>query len=64
MSGRIPLRWDEMARAAPHGQMVFLAEIVARTGVTDHWVSFPLGRGLQVAPRKHDQRAPFSGDQG
>ncbi len=38
MGGRVHVRWDETARAAPHGQIVFFAEFQATAGVFDRWV--------------------------
>ena len=33
MGGRMHVRWDETARATPHGQLVFFAEFLATAGV-------------------------------
>ena len=38
MGGRMHVRWDETARATPHGQLVFFAEFLATAGVFDRWV--------------------------
>lgn len=38
MGGRIHVQWDESAQATPNGQLVFLAEFLACTGVFDRWV--------------------------
>ena len=32
MGGRMHVRWDETARATPHGQLVFFAEFLATAG--------------------------------
>jgi hypothetical protein len=38
MGGRVHVRWDETARATPHGQLVFFAEFLATAGVFERWV--------------------------
>lgn len=38
MGGRMHVRWDDTARATPHGQLVFFAEFLATAGVFDRWV--------------------------
>lgn len=49
------VRWDEHAAATPHGQLVFLAEFLAATGVFDRWVSnCPLTYSSGNAPDKRD----------
>ena len=39
LGGRMHVRWDAGAAAAPHGQLVFFAEFLATTGVFERWVS-------------------------
>jgi hypothetical protein len=39
LGGRMHVRWDTGAAAAPHGQLVFFAEFLAATGVFERWVS-------------------------
>ena len=38
IDGRMQVRWDETARATPHGQLVFFAEFLATAGVFERWV--------------------------
>jgi hypothetical protein len=49
------VRWDETARATPHGQLVFFAEFLATTGVFDRWVEdCPLSYSSPNASSKRD----------
>ena len=41
LGGRMHVRWDAGAAAAPHGQLVFFAEFLATTGVFERWVGIP-----------------------
>jgi hypothetical protein len=53
MGGRMHVRWDETARATPHGQ--FFAEFLATAGVFDRWVEeCPLRYGSPNASSKRD----------
>jgi len=55
MGGRIHVRWDETARATPHGQLVFFAEFLATAGVFDRWVDgCPLNYSSPNASSKRD----------
>ena len=55
LGGRMHIRWDEGAGAAPHGQLVFFAEFLATTGVFERWVSScPLEYRSGNAPDKRD----------
>ena len=55
MGGRMHVRWDETARATPHGQLVFFAEFLATTGVFDRWVEeCPLSYSSPNASSKRD----------
>jgi hypothetical protein len=55
MGGRMHVRWDETARATPHGQMVFFAEFLATTGVFERWVEdCPLSYSSPNASSKRD----------
>ena len=55
MGGRVHVRWDETARATPHGQLVFFAEFLATTGVFDRWVDeCPLSYSSPNASSKRD----------
>lgn len=55
MGGRVHVRWDETARATPHGQLVFFAEFLATTGVFDRWVEeCPLSYSSPNASSKRD----------
>lgn len=38
MGGRMHVRWDETAKATPHGQLVFFAEFLVTAVVFDRWV--------------------------
>lgn len=59
MGGRIHVRWDETARATPHGQLVFFAEFLATAGVFDRWVQgCPLNYSSPNASSKRDVLAP------
>ena len=55
MGGRMHVRWDETARATPHGQLVFFAEFLATAGVFDRWVEeCPLSYSSPNASSKRD----------
>jgi len=55
MGGRMHVRWDETARATPHGQLVFFAEFLATAGVFDRWVDgCPLNYSSPNASSKRD----------
>ena len=55
LGGRMHVRWDEGAAATPHGQLVFVAEFLAATGVFERWVSScPLQYRSGNAPDKRD----------
>ena len=55
MGGRMHVRWDETARATPHGQLVFFAEFLAVAGVFDRWVEqCPLNYTRPNASSKRD----------
>ena len=55
MGGRVHVRWDETARATPHGQLVFFAEFLATAGVFDRWVDgCPLSYSSPNASSKRD----------
>jgi hypothetical protein len=55
MGGRMRVRWDETARATPHGQLVFFAEFLATAGVFDCWVDkCPLAYASPNASSKRD----------
>jgi hypothetical protein len=55
MGGRLHVRWDETARATPHGQLVFFAEFLATAGVFDRWVQqCPLEYSSPNASSKRD----------
>src|SRR5207237_10626617 len=55
MGGRVHVRWDETARATPHGQLVFFAEFLATTGVFNRWVDeCPLRYSSPNASSKRD----------
>ena len=55
MGGRMHVRWDESARATPHGQLVFFAEFLATAGVFDRWVEqCPLRYASPNASSKRD----------
>ena len=55
MGGRMHVRWDETARATPHGQLVFFAEFLATAGVFDRWVDeCPLSYSSPNASSKRD----------
>jgi hypothetical protein len=55
MGGRLHVRWDETAQAAPHGQIVFFAEFLATAGVFDRWVqACPLHYSSPNASRPRD----------
>src|SRR6186713_1168808 len=55
MGGRMHVRWDETARATPHGQVVFFAEFLATVGVFDRWVDeCPLSYSSPNASSKRD----------
>ncbi len=55
MGGRMHLRWDETARATPHGQLLFFAEFLATAGVFDRWVEeCPLQYSSPNASSKRD----------
>src|SRR5215510_7386541 len=55
MGGRMHVRWDETARATPHGQLVFFAEFLATAGVFDRWVQeCPLSYSSPNASSKRD----------
>lgn len=55
MGGRMHVRWDETARATPHGQLVFFAEFLATAGVFDRWVEqCPLSYTSPNASSKRD----------
>ena len=55
LGGRMHVRWDPEAAATPYGQLVFLAEFLAATGVFERWVSeCPLEYGSGNAPDKRD----------
>ena len=55
MGGRMHMRWDESAQAAPHGQIVFFAEFLATAGVFDRWVqACPLHYSSPNASRARD----------
>ena len=55
MGGRVHVRWDETARATPHGQLVFFAEFLATVGVFERWVEdCPLSYTSPNASSKRD----------
>jgi hypothetical protein len=55
LGGRMHVRWDAGAVATPHGQLVFFAEFLATTGVSERWVSAcPLEYRSGNAPHKRD----------
>ncbi len=55
MGGRMHVRWDETAKATPHGQLVFFAEFLATAGVFDRWVEgCPLSYSSPNASSKRD----------
>ncbi len=55
MGGRVHVRWDESARATPHGQLVFFAEFLATAGVFERWVDeCPLDYSSPNASSKRD----------
>jgi hypothetical protein len=55
MGGRMHVRWDESARATPHGQLVFFAEFLATAGVFERWVDeCPLSYSSPNASSKRD----------
>ena len=55
MGGRMHVRWDETAKATPHGQLVFFAEFLATAGVFDRWVEgCPLSYSSPNAGSKRD----------
>ncbi|MFN7482672.1 MAG: transposase [Betaproteobacteria bacterium] len=55
LGGRMPVRWDEVAAAPPHGPLVFVAEFLAATGVFERGVtSCPLAYRSGNAPDKRD----------
>jgi hypothetical protein len=55
MGGRMHVRWDETARATPHGQLVFFAEFLATAGVFERWVDeCPLSYSSPNASSKRD----------
>ena len=55
MGGRMQVRWDETARATPHGQLVFFAEFLATAGIFDRWVEqCPLSYSSPNASSKRD----------
>jgi hypothetical protein len=39
MGGRMHVRWDDSAPAAPHGQLVYFAQFLAMAGIFDEWVN-------------------------
>jgi hypothetical protein len=52
MGGRMHVRWDHVAQATPHGQIVYFAEFLVTVGIFDNWV--------KTCP-KSPRRARFSG---
>ncbi len=49
------VRWDETARATPHGQLVFFTEFLATAGVFERWVEgCPLSYTSPNASAKRD----------
>ncbi len=55
LGGRTHVRWDAGAAATPHGQLVYVAEFLAATGVFERWVSAcPLAYSSGNAPGKRD----------
>jgi hypothetical protein len=59
MGGRVHVRWDQTARATPHGQIVFFAEFLATGGVFDRWVQgCPLHYSSPNASGARTGRAP------
>jgi hypothetical protein len=54
LGGRMHVRWDEQAKATPHGQLVFFAEFLATAGVFERWVeACPLS---YASPNGSDKR--------
>ena len=55
MGARMHMRWDDMAQATPHGQIVFFAEFLASAGVFDRRVqACPLQYSSPNASRPRD----------
>jgi HTH-type transcriptional regulator/antitoxin HigA len=59
MGGRVHVRWDDKARAKPHGQIVFFVEVLATAGVFDRWAQgCPLRCSSPNAARPCDMLDP------
>lgn len=59
MGGRVHVRWDDKARATPHGQIVFFVEVLATAGVFDRWAQgCPLRCSSPNAARPCDMLDP------